>query len=124
MFVRRAAFDDVGPFDDRYFLFSEEVDAGCAGRPIAAGLSSSRPRRAASTSAAPRTASACSGRTSAGNLRYLSLHGRPGEAERARRMLRAALAVRGRLYRGERGRLYRDAAAWLGSGDVESLLTG
>ena len=35
----------------------------------------------------------------------------------------AALAVRGRLYRGERGRLYRDAAAWLGSGDVESLLT-
>ena len=30
-----------------------------------------------------------------GNLRYLSLHGRPGEAERARRMLRASLAVRG-----------------------------
>ena len=58
-----------------------------------------------------------------GNLRYLSLHGRPGEAERARRMLRASLAVRGRLYRGERGRLYREAAAWLGSGDVESLLT-
>ena len=58
-----------------------------------------------------------------GNLRYLSLHGRPGEAERARRMLRASLAVRGRLYGGERGRSYRDAAAWLGSGDVESLLT-
>ena len=39
-------------------------------------------------------------------------------------MLRASLAVRGRLFRGERGRLYRDAAAWLGSGDVESLLAG
>ena len=26
MLVRRAAFDDVGPFDERYFLFSEEVD--------------------------------------------------------------------------------------------------
>ena len=38
-----------------------------------------------------------------GHLRYLSLHGRPGEAERARRLLRASLLVRGRLYRGERG---------------------
>ena len=26
MFVRRRAFDEVGPFDERYFLFSEEVD--------------------------------------------------------------------------------------------------
>jgi hypothetical protein len=32
--------------------------------------------------------------------------------------------VRGRLFRGERGALYRDAAAWLGSGDVEALLDG
>jgi hypothetical protein len=44
--------------------------------------------------------------------------------ERGRRKLRASLAVRGRLYRGEqRGRLYREAPDWLGSGDVESLLT-
>ena len=46
-----------------------------------------------------------------GHLRYLSLHGRPGEAERARRLLRSSLVLRGRLYRGERGRLYRDVAA-------------
>ena len=26
MLVRRAAFEEVGPFDERYFLFSEEVD--------------------------------------------------------------------------------------------------
>jgi hypothetical protein len=37
-------------------------------------------------------------------------------------MLRAALAARGRLYRGDRGRLYRDAARWLGTGDVDALL--
>ena len=123
MFVRRAAFDDVGPFDERYFLFSEEVDWM---------------RRAADRGwSVVFTPDACcvhmggashGGRlfreNVRGNLRYLSLHGRPGEAERARRMLRASLAVRGRLYRGERGRLYRDAAAWLGSGDVESLLAG
>ncbi len=123
MFLRRAAFDDVGPFDERYFLFSEEVDWM---------------RRAADRGwSVVFTPDACcvhmggashGGRlfreNVRGNLRYLSLHGRPGEAERARRMLRASLAVRGRLYRGERGRLYRDAAAWLGSGDVESLLAG
>jgi len=123
MFVRRAAFDDVGPFDERYFLFSEEVDWM---------------RRAADRGwSVVFTPDACcvhvggashGGRlfreNVRGNLRYLSLHGRPGEAERARRMLRTSLAVRGRLYRGERGRLYRDAAAWLGSGDVESLLAG
>ena len=34
------------------------------------------------------------------------------------------LVARGRLHRGERGRLYREAAAWLGSGDVETLLSG
>jgi len=123
MFLRRAAFDDVGPFDERYFLFSEEVDWM---------------RRAAdrgwSVVFTPDARCVHMGGAShggrlfrenvRGNLRYLSLHGRPGEAERARRMLRASLAVRGRLYRGERGRLYRDAAAWLGSGDVESLLAG
>jgi hypothetical protein len=38
--------------------------------------------------------------------------------------MRAALVARGRLYRGERGALYRAAARWLGSGDVEALLAG
>jgi hypothetical protein len=37
-------------------------------------------------------------------------------------MLLAALRMRGLLFRGERGRLYRDAAAWLRSGSVETLL--
>ena len=121
LLVRRAVFDEVGPFDERYFLFSEEVDWM---------------RRAADrgwsvvfTPDAPCVhvgGAAHGGRhfreNVGGHLRYLSLHGRPGEAERARRLLRASLLVRGRLYRGERGRLYREAAAWLGSGDAESLL--
>jgi hypothetical protein len=59
-----------------------------------------------------------------GHLRYLALHGRPGEAEKARKLLRASLRARGRLYRGERGRLYRETASWLGSGDVDALLAG
>lgn len=59
-----------------------------------------------------------------GHLRYLSLHGRPGEAERARKLMRASLVLRGGVYRGERGSRYREVASWLGSGDVESLLDG
>ena len=67
---------------------------------------------------------ACSARTSAGTCATCQLHGRPGEAEKARKLLHASLLARGRLYRGERGRLYREAAAWLGSGDVDALLAG
>jgi GT2 family glycosyltransferase len=119
--VRRSAYDEVGAFDERYFMFSEEVDWM---------------RRAAdrgwSVVFAPEArcvhvgGAAHGGRlfreNVSGHLRYLSLHGRPGEAERTRRLLRASLVVRGRLYRGERGRLYREVAAWLGSGDAESLI--
>lgn len=121
--LRRSAYREVGPFDERYFLFSEEVDwmrrAGDAGWSVVFTPEA----RCVHVGAA-----AHGGRmfreNVRGHLRYLSLHGRPGEAERARKLLRAALLVRGRLYRGERGRLYRDAAAWLGSGDVETLLAG
>ncbi len=122
MFVRRSAFDDVGPFDERYFLFSEEVDWMRRATDRGWSVVFTPEARCVHVGGASH-----GGRlfreNVRGNLRYLSLHGRPGEAERARRMLRASLAMRGRLYRGDRGRLYREAAAWLGSGDVESLLT-
>ena len=121
MFLRRAAYDDVGPFDERYFLFSEEVD--WMRRATDRGWSVVFTPEAECVHVGGASHGGRLFRENVkGNLRYLSLHGKPGEAERARRMLRAALAVRGRAYRGERGRLYRDAARWLGSGDVEALL--
>ena len=65
MLVRRAAFEEVGPFDERYFLFSEEVD--WMRRATDRGWSSSSRRRpSASTSAAPRTAAGSFARTCAG----------------------------------------------------------
>ena len=45
---------------------------------------------------------------------FLAKHRGAREAERARRLLRAALRVRGLVFRGERGRVYADAARWLG----------
>ena len=122
MLIRRSVFDEVGPFDERYFLFSEEVDwiRRAADRGYTAVF--------APTAECVHLGGASHGgrlfrENVRGQLRYLALHGRPGEAERTRRLLRAALVLRGRLHRGERGRHYRDAAAWLGSGDVDHLLT-
>jgi hypothetical protein len=39
-----------------------------------------------------------------------------------RRLLLVSLRVRGVLFRGERGRMYREAAQWLASGSVPELL--
>ena len=121
LLVRRAAFDEVGPFDERYFIFSEEVDWMRRAADLGWSVVFTPEARCVHVGGA-----AHGGRlfreNVGGHLRYLSLHGGPGEAERARRLLRAALVVRGRLYRGERGRLYREVAAWLGSGDAETLI--
>ena len=103
---------------------SARRSTGCAARRMRAGSCVHAGRRGASTSAAPRTADACSARTSAGTCATCR-----STAGRARRRGRGSccapsLLARGRLYRGERGRLYREAARWLGSGDVDALLAG
>ena len=120
--LRRSAYEEVGPFDERYFLFSEEVDWMRRAADVGWNVVFTSSARCVHVGGA-----AHGGRmfreNVRGHLRYLSLHGRPGEAEKARKLLRASLLARGRLYRGERGRLYREAASWLGSGDVEALLT-
>ena len=121
--LRRGAYDEVGPFDERYFLFSEEVDWMRRAADAGWGVVFTPAARCVHVGGV-----AHGGRmfreNVRGHLRYLSLHGGPGEAEKARKLLRASLLARGRLHRGERGRLYREAASWLGSGDVEALLAG
>jgi len=121
--LRRSAYDEVGPFDERYFLFSEEVDWMRRATDAGWNVLFTPTARCVHVGGA-----AHGGRmfreNIRGHLRYLSLHGRPGEAESARKLLRTSLLARGRLYRGERGRLYREAASWLGSGDVDTLLAG
>jgi len=121
--VRRSAYDDVGPFDERFFLFSEEVDWMRRATDARWSIVFTPDARCVHVGGA-----AHGGRMLRENVRghllYLTLHGRPGDAERARLVMRAALVARGRLYRGERGAVYRAAARWLGSGDVEALLAG
>jgi hypothetical protein len=57
-----------------------------------------------------------------GHLRFLAKHRGVRYAEHARRLLRLALRLRAVIFRDERGRMYRDAAAWLASGRVPELL--
>ena len=121
LLVRRAAYDEVGPFDERYFMFSEEVDWMRRAADRGWSVVFTPDARCVHVGGASHGGRLFRENVT-GQLRYLTLHGRPGEAERARRLLRASLLVRGRLHRGERGRLYREIAAWLGSGDAESLI--
>lgn len=123
MLARRSAIDQVGLLDEDYFLFSEETD-WCY-----------RFRRAGwqvlffpGAECVHVGGASHGGRMYQENLRghllFLEKHRGPKEAERGRRLLLAALRLRSRLFRGERGRTYREAADWLASGDVSELLHG
>jgi N-acetylglucosaminyl-diphospho-decaprenol L-rhamnosyltransferase len=119
--VRRAAIDEVGPADESFFLFSEEVD--WAYRFRQAGWRSLFYPDAGATHV---YGASHGGRLfveiQRGHLRFLAKHHGAAYAERARTLLRLSLRLRGRLFRGERGRMYREAAQWLGSGSVADLL--
>jgi N-acetylglucosaminyl-diphospho-decaprenol L-rhamnosyltransferase len=121
LLVRRTAFEQVGGFDEDFFMMSEEVDwcyrfrqAGWKvlfypGAEVVHMLTSS---------ANP----AMFRHLVRGHLRFLAKHRGAREAERARRVMLVALRLRGLVFRGERGRAYREAARWLRSGGVASLL--
>ncbi len=121
MLVRREAVDEVGPLDESFFLFSEETD-WCY-RFVQAGW---RVLFFPGAECVHVGAASHGGRffreNVRGHLRFLAKHRGEREAERARRLLRAALRLRGVLFRGERGRMYREAADWLGSARVPELL--
>jgi N-acetylglucosaminyl-diphospho-decaprenol L-rhamnosyltransferase len=121
LLVRRAAIDEVGLPDAGYFLFSEEVD--WTYRFAEKGWTTLFTPEASCVHVG---AASHGGRLYRENLRghlrfFLEHHG-PEEAERVRRLLRRSLFARGRLVRGEQGATYRDAARWLGTGDVRSLI--
>jgi N-acetylglucosaminyl-diphospho-decaprenol L-rhamnosyltransferase len=115
--LRREAFDDVGPFDEDFFLFSEETDwcyrlreAGWksyfypGAELVHVGGASWRAESATLFTEQVR-----------GHLRFLAKHRGQREAARARRVLLAGLRLRSLVFRGERGAVYRNAADWLRS---------
>jgi hypothetical protein len=121
LLVRREAVDEVGPADEAFFLFSEETD-WCR-RFVDAGWQVLFYPGAECVHVG---AAAHGGRmlreNLRGHLRFLAKHRGERYAERARRLLAWALVLRGRVFRGDRGRMYREAAGWLRSGRVPELL--
>jgi N-acetylglucosaminyl-diphospho-decaprenol L-rhamnosyltransferase len=121
MLVRREAIDQVGLADERFFLFSEETDWCYRFRQVGwevvffPGAECVHVRGASHGGRLYRE-------NLRGHLRFLAKHHGEQTAELARRLLRFALGVRGLVFRGERGRTYREAAHWLGSGGAVELL--
>ena len=121
MLVRREAVEQVGPLDDAFFLFSEETDWCYRFRQ--AGW---KVRFFPGAECVHVGGAAHGGRmlreNVRGHLRFLAKHHSVRYAERARRLLCWGLRLRAAVYRDERGRMYRDVAAWLASGRMPELL--
>jgi GT2 family glycosyltransferase len=121
MLVRREAIAEAGSADERFFLFSEETDwqyrLRQAGWEVVffPGAECVHVRGASHAGRLYRE-------NLRGHLRFFWKHHGPREAERARRLLLAAVRLRGVILRGERGRGYRETARWLASGNVAELL--
>ena len=121
MLVRREAVEQVGPLDEAFFLFSEETD--WCHRFRQAGWKVLFYPGAESVHVGGASHGGRLFRENVrGHLRFLAKHRGVRDAERARRLLGVALRLRGLVFPGERGRMYREAAAWLASGRVPELL--
>jgi hypothetical protein len=122
MLVRREAIDDVGLLDEDFFLFSEETDWCFRFRQAGWQVVFFPGAECVHVGGV-----AHGGRFYRENLRghllFLRKHRGAAEAEQARRVLLAALRLRGGLFRGERGRVYRETADWLASGSAAELLS-
>jgi len=121
MLVRREAIAEVGPLDESFFLFSEEVDwcyrFGQAGWQVWF-----TPEAEVVHVGGASHGGRLFDQQVLGHIRFLAKHRGLAYAERARKLLVVSLRLRGLLYRGERGEMYREGARFLASGSAEALL--
>ncbi|CAN5808625.1 glycosyltransferase family 2 protein [soil metagenome] len=121
MLVRRAALADVGFADESFFLFSEETDWHYRARQTGWEIVFFPGTECVHVRGASH-AGRLYHENLRGHLRFIRKHRGARQAEWARRLLLAALRLRAAIFRGERGRAYREAGSWLASGDVAELL--
>ncbi len=121
LLVRRAAIDQVGGPDESFFLFSEEVD-WCYRFARAGWKTLFTPEATCVHVGGASHGGRLYRDNLRGHLRFFLKHHGPREAERVRSLLRAALVLRGKVVRGDKGAMYSDAARWIGTGDVRSLI--
>jgi N-acetylglucosaminyl-diphospho-decaprenol L-rhamnosyltransferase len=123
LLVRRSAIEEVGPADESFFLFSEEVD-WCY-RFSEAGWKTFFFPGAEATHVGGgswrREFDLGFREQLRGHLRFFAKHRSMTEAERVRRLLIAGLRLRSWLMPGRRS-TYREAAGWLSSSSTAALL--
>ena len=106
--VRREACDAVGLFDESFFLFSEETDWFYRFHRAGWSIWFTPDAEVVHVGGATH-----GGRMFTENVRghvhFFAKHHGERRAARVRRLLIAALRLRGVIFRGERGRMYRDA---------------
>ncbi len=109
LLLRREAIDAVGLFDEGFFMFSEETDL--LYRLHRAGWKAWFLPEAEVVHVGGATHGGLMfAENVKGHLRFFAKHRGARAAARVRRMLIVALRVRALLFRGDRGRMYRDAA--------------
>src|SRR5262245_22406379 len=122
LLVRREAADEIGLFDEAFFMFSEETDWTYRFHRAGWGVAFVADAEVVHVGGASH-----GGRLYVENLRgllrFFAKHRGVREAERARRLLLGSLRPRLLVCRGDRGRLYREGARFLASGDVPALLS-
>lgn len=122
LLVRRAATEEVGLFDEAFFMFSEETD-WCYRFRRAGWRVVFFPAAEVTHVGGASHGGRLYRENLRGHLRFLAKHRGPREAERARRLFLCALTMRGLAFRGERARMYRDAARWLRSASAAELIS-
>ena len=121
MLVRREAVEQVGPLDEAFFLFSEETDWAYRFREAGWKVVFFPGAECVHVGGASHGGGMFRENVR-GHLRFLSKHHGDAYAERARKLLRSATSLRGLLFRGDRGRMYRETADWLGTASIPELL--
>ncbi len=107
--VRREACDAVGLLDESFFLFSEETDWFYRFHRAGWSVWFVPDAEVVHVGGATHGGRMFSENVR-GHVRFFAKHHGARRAERVRRLLVVALRLRGALFRGERGRMYRDAA--------------
>jgi N-acetylglucosaminyl-diphospho-decaprenol L-rhamnosyltransferase len=121
LLVRREAIDEVGGLDERFFLFSEEVDWCYRFRQAGWKVIFTPAAEVVHVGGAAHAGRLFREQVQ-GHLLFLDKHRGARYANRARRLLATSLTLRGLVFRGERGRSYRETARWLRSGSLQELL--
>jgi GT2 family glycosyltransferase len=120
LLFRREAFRSVGGFDPDYFLFYEEVDLCLRLEQAGWAIVSCRAATFQHTggTSTRRDWAESYRRQLAGHLRFIGKHHGAAAAERSRRVLVVAVALRAVLARGEVRTAARKALPWLRGHDV------